>query len=216
MEYGLAFADRYARGRFQLPSANMISIVASLKELLVRELDVTLTDDENKDDERAYAKIRQHFETPFLADANHHTLLIFDNVEEPYQTFSLTNIRQWIPQGVHVLLTTRQQVESDPNGLLTGQFVGELSEGASVRLLGSYRPFGTEADKQTATTIAQRLGGYALALNVAGVFLSNTVGYPYAKLLRGLEQDDVRMLDMMGLELEDAETAKYIVMEVLL
>jgi hypothetical protein len=207
VEYGLAFADRYAGGRFLIPAANLTSILSGLKDLMIREFDWTFTDDENKDDERAYARIRHHFADAARQNANHLALLIFDNVDEPDRLFAKAELLR-LPEGVHILLTTRQRTDGDASGLLVGQPVGELSEGASVRLLGSYRPFADDTDKQTAGAIAHRLGGYALALNVAGVFLEKTPDYPYTRLLQGLAQSDVRMLDQMG-RLDEVDLYNY-------
>src|SRR5205823_308385 len=111
-EYAHLFAEDYPGGRFWLPAEGADDL-RDLLRLLEAPLGLTFTDDERKDRDRGYQRVRAELER------RPGTLLILDNVSRP-ALFDPDHLSRYRPDGhrVHVLLTTREDPPDDPERLV--------------------------------------------------------------------------------------------------
>ncbi|MGC8641348.1 MAG: hypothetical protein ACP5XB_15900, partial [Isosphaeraceae bacterium] len=99
---------------------------------------------------------------------------------------------------IHVLVTTRLDSASLPG--LRSLPVGVLSSHDALALLRTVRPVSDspeDAESRAARAIARRLGGHALATELAGVLLSE-FNLSYVALLSRLDQDSALTLENLS------------------
>ena len=98
------------------------------------------------------------------------SLLVLDNIDDP-KLLAPARCAETLPasDNVHILATTR---------LEAARLIGvdclaldALPEADGIRLLEKHRPFESDADRQAASRIVVRLGGFPLAIEVVAVFL---------------------------------------------
>ncbi len=188
-EYAHAYADDYPGGRYLIPCAQVQDIRQPLVNLAALK-GVVLTDEDRKDLASAYAKVRAAFET------GPRSLWLLDNVDDP-NLISPSVRGQYMPSSdsVHIVVTTR--LEPDRLGGLTCLPLDTLPEEDALLLLEAYRSFQNDAERQDARAIVRRLGGYALAVEVVGVYLWKTAdeGVTYRGYLLRLESEGLPSLD---------------------
>ena len=188
-EYAHLFGDEYPGGRYLVQAANQQDLKTAIIGLAEAK-GVPLTDEERKNPEQAYRKVRAAFEQ------GEASLILFDNVDDA-ALLAPSQVAYLLPAAdhVHVMATTR---------LPAGQFSGveviavqELPEENALRLLEQHRPF-DEATKAAAQEIVQLLQGYTLAVEVVGVFLWKNPEISYPQYLEQLQQMDIQTLDISG------------------
>jgi tetratricopeptide (TPR) repeat protein len=193
-EYAHAYADDYPGGRYLVPCAQVDDVRIPLVNLAEFK-DVALTDADRKDLAIAFARVRAAFET------GPRSLLVLDNVDNP-KTLSPSARAQFLPSSdnVHILVTTR--LESDRLSGLTCLALDTLSEEDALLLLKKYRPFLDDAERHAARSIVRRLEGYALAVEVVGVYLWKTAdeGVTYVGYLQRLESEGFASLDDIAVD----------------
>lgn len=195
-EYALAYGERYQGGRFLVNASGMHSIVAELKRLMILEFGWEFSELENKDDCLAYVRIKRQFEKSYFESSDNCCLIVFDNVDSVDKLFSTNNITYQIPHGIHILLTTRIKPEETQS--LKVHQVNNISGNASLQLLSSYRAYVNEVDKSFALKIVEKIGGYPIALNLAGSLLQKNKNYTYSSFLEQVEKDIIGTLDIIG------------------
>jgi tetratricopeptide (TPR) repeat protein len=119
-------------------------------------------------------------------------LLVLDNVTEPQlltaqETDALTALS---PQ-LHLLATTRMAAGATGIRWLT---LGELSEAESLELLEKCREFADDGEREAARRIARRLGGFALAVELVGAWLTVKQEVTYAAFLQRLGLEELETL----------------------
>lgn len=191
-QYAYAYANFYPGGRWYLGCANETNLASVLKRLDV-ELNVTLTEEEKKDEIRGakvilnelYIRAVENAEKANLkSNADNSVkefikpavLLILDNVDHPELIQSpccdIISGKEWLK----VLVTTRLgpgELGSDETTqkLLT---IDELPFDDGVSLMESYQPgcrFKTAEEQGKAGEIVKLLGGFTLAVEVAALYL---------------------------------------------
>ncbi|MEM6335394.1 MAG: tetratricopeptide repeat protein [Bacteroidota bacterium] len=189
-EYAHAFASDYEGGRYLIESEGR----ADLRQVLVQNapaFGITFTEEEQRDLAVAHQRIRRELQQ------RPHTLLLFDNVTNA-GLLSEQAVSAYMPAGnVHALATTRLDAQR------MGKHVSIIDVGAlpladAVRLLETYRATKNDDDRQAASAIAERLGGYALAIEVVAVYLSMTPEVSYADYLARLTAEGIQALDSIG------------------
>jgi len=165
-EYSHLFADDYPGGRFWLPSEGQDDL-RDLLRLLESPLGLTFTDDERKDRDRGYQRVRAELES------RPGTLVVLDNVSK-LALFDPAHLSRYRPDGnrVHILLTTRDEPPADPERLVVTVPLDRLNPEDGRKLLGRYRDLGADdVEWHAAREIVAALGGHALSLEVVGVYL---------------------------------------------
>lgn len=186
-EYAHAFAHQYPGGRFLLGCAGVTDLRLPILGLAER-IGVTLTDEERRDLDAGYARVRAALESGGAC------LLLLDNVDDPELLAPATRARL-LPASdrVHVLVTTRLEPQRLPG--LDCLALDTLPTPDAVRLLEKYRAFREEADRAAATGIAERLGGLALAVEAVAVFLWQHPGVTYEGVLARLQHEGLQGLE---------------------
>ena len=165
-EYAHVFGDEYPGGRFWLPAENHDDL-RDLFRALEAPLNLTFTDDERKDRDAGYRRVRAELER------RPGTLLVLDNVNRP-ALLAPAHLGAYRPDAdrVHVLVTMREEPPADPAGVVRPLALDQLSPDDGRKLLQHYRDFGAdESEWQAARRIVSALGGHALSLEVVGVFV---------------------------------------------
>lgn len=165
-EYTHAFAEVYPGGRFWVPSEGADDL-RDLFRSLEAPLGLTFTDDERKDRDRGYLRVRAELER------RPGTLVVLDNVSRK-ELFDPSHLSRYRPDGsrVHILMTAREAPPSDPERLVTAIELDRLAADDGRNLLARYRDLGTsDTEWHAAREIVSALGGHALSLEVAGVYL---------------------------------------------
>ncbi|GAH75157.1 unnamed protein product, partial [marine sediment metagenome] len=179
-EYGHAFADQYPGGRFLAACAQATDLRVPILNL-APQFGVNLTDEDRKDIDLAYGKLRAG-----VADREA-TLILLDNVDNPALLTGAERAR-WLPIGpnIFVLITTRVVAEGISD--LPAMNLDRLPTADARDLLAKYRPIPSDADFHAATAICERLGGHPLALEVVAVYLWRNPDESYGEFLAGLER----------------------------
>jgi len=190
IQYAYAYADFYSGGRWLIPCASKRSLASAIRDLSI-DLGITFEQAEKDDDELAAKRVLAELERRALEGAEARagektppqprTLLLLDNVEvgdmlQPPQT-DLISGKRWL----HIVATTRLSDEEfghdpDLHNLLT---VDELPLEDAVRLLERHmigEQFPNEAERRAAEQIAEVLGGFTLAVEVAANYLGERRG----------------------------------------
>jgi tetratricopeptide (TPR) repeat protein len=189
----------YPGGCWNLTSSEKgFDIREALKKFAEKEWSVTFSPEESKDNALAWRKIKQHLEEPFFYNRHHLTLLIFDNVEYPDSSFSDAILDANLLKHVHILFTTRyakyslKHVQWLPVDNLTAQ--------ESTQLLSNFKAINSAEDEHAAVTIAEKLEGFALALDIVGVQMMLNRGATYADMLLDVEAEGLGFIDGVGSE----------------
>lgn len=191
-QYAYAYANFYPGGRWYLGCANETSLASVIKRLDA-DLNITLTEDEKKDDIRGAKRILNELYNRAVENAekannktNSNTsdkeylkpvvLLILDNVDHPEliqpPCSDIISGKEWLK----VLVTTRMGPEElggdeKKQTLLT---IDELPFDDALSLMESYQPkgrFKNEVEKERASEIIILLGCFTLAIEVASLYL---------------------------------------------
>lgn len=175
IEYAHAFADEYGGGRWQVRCAGKDDLSLALAELAT-PIGFEFTDDEKKNTDLQFERIRRELKK--LADARepHRCLLLLDNVDrpslvEPAQVARL-NGGDWL----HVVATTRLGENELYGSHRDRSFlaVDELPPDDALALIESYQPDGhyrCSAEREAAREIVRLLGCFTLAVESAAVYL---------------------------------------------
>lgn len=167
-----------------------------LKSFAQMEWGLSFTEDELKDDRLAWVRIKDHLESPFFYDHQQLTLLIFDNIDEPAESFSDQFLDTYPLKYVHILFTTRSP--GHRSKYVSWISVDHLSEEESEAMLSLSRPAANAVEKEAARLIALRLNGFALALSIVSGQLQINQDASYADILADLEAEGLDFLDYAG------------------
>ena len=120
-EYAHVFGDEYPGGRFWLPAENHDDL-RDLFRALEAPLNLTFTDDERKDRDAGYRRVRAELER------RPGTLLVLDNVNRP-ALLAPAHLGAYRPDAdrVHVLVTMREEPPADPAGVVRPLPLDQLS-----------------------------------------------------------------------------------------
>jgi hypothetical protein len=188
--YAHAFAGVYPGGRFLV----RCEFAPTLRSALLQLGEYAAFHGRIRDEER------NHPETYFRAVLRclkeriarlGHVLLVLDNVAElellsGTQTDEVTTLGP----GLHLLATTRLAPRTR-KGWLT---LGELAGDEALALLERYRPFDNDGERGAAARIVEKLGGFALAIELVAAGLAAHPGATYADLADGIGLDDLATL----------------------
>ena len=190
-EYAHAFADEYPGGRFLIPCEGVKDLRVPIVSHVAPKRGIELTDDEKKNMDAAFARVRAELE------GGPTTLLLLDNLDQP-ESLTPEARSRCLPGGenVHVLATTRLE----PAKLLGVDCLSldALPENDALRLLELHRPFAGDDERQAALSIVRRLGGHALAVEVVAVFLWKNPDISCAGYLARLEEEGLGALEGAG------------------
>jgi tetratricopeptide (TPR) repeat protein len=170
-EYAHAFADDYPGGRYLVPCAGVDDVRIPILNL-AEPKGITLADNEKKNLDAAFARVRAAFERgPRL-------LLLFDAVDDP-ALLAPHRVAYSLPssESIHVLVTTRLGPDRLPG--LECLPLDSLPEPDALRLLETYRSFKNDDERTSALWIVQRLEGHPLAVEVVAVYLWQTPDVSY-------------------------------------
>lgn len=196
-QYAYAYANFYPGGRWYLGCANETSLASVIKRLDA-DLDITLTEDEKKDDTRGAkrvlnelynravknaekANIKSKSTTSDKESIKPAVLLILDNVDHPEliqpPCSDIISGKEWLK----ILVTTRLGPEELGEDETTQQLlsIDELPFDDGVSLIESYQPCGrfqNNEEKEKAGEIVKLLGGFTLAVEVAALYLYEKKG----------------------------------------
>jgi ADP-ribose pyrophosphatase YjhB (NUDIX family) len=165
-EYGHVFGDEYPGGRFWLPAEHHADL-RDLLRLLEAPLGLTFTDEERKDRDIGYRRVRAELER------RPRTLLVLDNVNKT-EPLSPAHLGAFRPDAerVHILVTMREEPPADPGGAVGRIALDRLGPDDGRRLLQRYRDFGADEDEwHAARRIVSVIDGHALSLEVIGVYV---------------------------------------------
>ena len=199
-EYAHLFGTGYPGGRFLVQGAHQHDLKTAFSRL-ADDKGVLLSDDERKDPELVYRKVRAAFEK------GEASLILFDNVDHE-ELLALEQVASILPAAdhLHIMATTRLGVEQFSGACVIS--VQELPEESSLRLLEHHRPFIDEAALAAAKSIVQLLQGYTLAIEVVGVYLWKNPEISYQQYLEQLEQLDLQTLDKSGSQ-EEVQLSRH-------
>jgi tetratricopeptide (TPR) repeat protein len=139
-------------------------------------------------------------------------LVLLDNVDDP-DLLTRAAVSEALPprDAAHVIATTR--LGEDTLKAATCLEVGALPVADATRLLAKHRPFSGEADpaaaRAAAKGIAERLGGYPLAVEVAAVYLRETPEVSYAGFLGRLEREGIGAVEGVGQDTDRVQLARH-------
>jgi tetratricopeptide (TPR) repeat protein len=196
-QYSYAYANFYPGGRWYLGCANETNLASVIKRLDA-DLNITLTEDEKKDDLRGAKRIlnelynravenaekannRSNATTSDKEYSKPAVLLILDNVDHPEliqpPCSDIISGKEWLK----IIATTRMGPEElgedeSTHKLLT---IDELPFDDGVSLIESYQVggrFKNSEEKEKAGEIVKLLGGFTLAVEVAALYLYEKKG----------------------------------------
>jgi hypothetical protein len=196
-QYAYAYANFYPGGRWYLGCANETNLASVIKRL-DSDLNITLTEDEKKDDTRGAKRILNELfnravENTEKANSKSNikgtdkesikpaVLLILDNVDHPELILppcsDIISGKEWLK----VLATTRLGLEElgDDETKQTLLAIDELPFEDALSLLENYQlggRFKNEDEKGKAGEIVKFLGGFTLAVEVAALYLYECKG----------------------------------------
>jgi hypothetical protein len=194
--------QRYPGGCWFIPSADDdLNFKRKIIKLAEEEWNFKFTDEENKDEQRKWRRVKLFLEGPLLNDKQHLTLLIFDNVHKPGESFSDVKIDADRLSGVDILITCR---EIDPESQRIRWISDKgLSDKESLCVLANYRTIPTPDEEKAAVDIVKRLDGMAMALTLVGVQLKTNIRASFADALEDLKNNGISFLDDTGKSLKD-------------
>jgi len=202
LTYAHAFAGVYPGGRFLVPCEGKHSLQDAVLHLGEWFRD-RISDDHRKNPEDYFRAISAclHERLERLG----HILLVLDNVTDPalltaQQTDSLTSLGA----NLHLLATTRLLPSQSHGNWLT---VGELPEIDAVSLFEKHRPFADDGERDAATRIVRRLGGFTLAVELVAAWLASHPSVTYASFLERLSSENLEAVD--GLADDDVELRRH-------
>jgi tetratricopeptide (TPR) repeat protein len=186
-EYAHAFAAEYPGGRFLVPCAGATDLRIPLVKLADAK-GVPLTDEERKDLDASFARVRAAFER------GPRSLLLLDNVDDP-KLLSPQHRARCLPSSddVHTLVTTRLEPERMRD--IECLALDALPEADALRLLEKHRPFADAAEREAAGRIVRRLAGHPLAVEVVAVYLWQTPEVSYVGNAARLEREGLGALE---------------------
>jgi tetratricopeptide (TPR) repeat protein len=206
--YAHAFAGLYPGGRFLVPCdgrSDLRQAMLALDEIFRAEI----SDEQRKTLDLHFGAIRDCLRRRLQEMGR--ILLVLDNVTDaavlsPEQTDS---VRALGPD-LHLLATTRLGAQEgggtfDDIHWLT---LGELSFEDSLRLLEKHRAFDTPEECAAAESIAPRLGGFALCVEVVGAYLGQHPEQSYAQFLATMGLEDLAPVDLAA-ERSDVVTRRH-------
>jgi tetratricopeptide (TPR) repeat protein len=205
--YAWGYGYKYPGGRFLIEAGGQRDLAAGMIALAEPKA-VVLTDAERTSPELALAKVKAAFE------AGPPALIVIDNLDQP-QLLAEPARDRVLPRGdhIHTLFTTRIAPEYLPG--IRCSPLDSLDAEDALALLQSFRPTADsphdEEWKAALEIVSRRLGGHALAVEVAGVFLSENPDVSCRDFLEHLERDGITVLydeagPDAGTKLEDAKT----------
>jgi tetratricopeptide (TPR) repeat protein len=209
-EYAHVHAQRYRAGRFLLPAEGKGDL-KTLITSLATDLELTFTDAERKDPDLAHRRVCTAL-TQAARDEGGPALVLLDNVDDPgLLTRAAVSAALPPPDAAHLIATTR--LGEDTLNAAACLEVGELPTTDATRLLNKHRPFAGEADpaaaRAAAEGIAERLGGYPLAVEVAAVYLRETPEVSYAGFLGRLEREGIGVVEGVGQDTDRVQLARH-------
>jgi tetratricopeptide (TPR) repeat protein len=209
-EYAHVHAPRYRAGRFLLPAEGK-SDLKTLITSLATDLELTLTDEERKDPDLAHRRVCTAL-TKAARDEGGPALVLLDNVDDPrLLTRAAVSAALPPPDVGHVIATTR--LGEDTLNAATCLEVGALPTPDATRLLAKHRPFSGEVDpaaaRAAAEGIAERLGGYPLAVEVAAVYLRETPEVSYGGFLGRLKREGLGAVEGVGQDTGRVQLARH-------
>lgn len=182
--YAHAYAAEYPGGRWLVPCESVTDLAVALLRLAA-PLGVDVAAAERGDPDVAARRIVRELETRTIAARSTHVadpacLLILDNVDVP--ALLAPSRTAWLPAApwLHVVVTTRlapdhiatpHQVASKEREFVP---VDELPDDDGVELIARHQPggrFATGAERDAARDLVRQLGGFALAVEAAAVYL---------------------------------------------
>jgi tetratricopeptide (TPR) repeat protein len=186
-EYAHAFAAEYPGGRFLVPAAGVNDLRIPIVNLAAQK-GISLSDDERKHLDAAFARVRAAFEQGPLS------LLLLDNLDDP-KLLAPHHRAQCLPSAnnVHVLVTTRFEPERLPGVECVA--LDALPESDALGLLEKHRAFADDAEREAARRVIRRLGGHPLAVEVVAVYLWQTPEVNYAGYAARLEREGLDALE---------------------
>jgi len=196
-QYAYAYANFYPGGRWYLGCANETNLASVIKRLDA-DLNITLTEDEKKDDIRGAKRILNELFNRAVENAekangkSNNTgtinesikpavLLILDNVDHPEliqpPCSDIISGKEWLK----IIATTRMGPEELGEDETTQKLltIDELPFDDGVSLIESYQPggrFKNAEAKEKAGEIVKLLGGFTLAVEVAALYLYEKKG----------------------------------------
>jgi tetratricopeptide (TPR) repeat protein len=191
-EYAHAYAGEYPGGRFLVAAAGVNDLRVPLINL-AEQKGVSLSDEERKDLDAAFLRVRTAFEQ------GPRSLLVLDDVDNPTLLSSKARAA-WLPSGdsVHIIATTTAGVDPQPGLELVS--LDALAERDALSLLERHRPFENAAEAEAARRIIARLGGHAFSVEVVGVYLWQTPDVDYQGYLARLDAEGLQALEGVARE----------------
>lgn len=198
--YAHAFASAYPGGRFLVRCEGK----ATLRDAVLGQDDLTalfrdrISDEERRQPDSYFAAVVACLRERL--DRLGHILLVLDNVTDPgLLVRRQTDLLTMLGPNLHLLATTR--LVRPEGGLDNWLCLGQLPDADALDLLEKHRPFASDAEREAARHIVQRLGGFTLAVELVAAHLQAHHGVTCAQLadtigLRDLE--DPRVLALGG------------------
>jgi predicted negative regulator of RcsB-dependent stress response len=183
--YAQAFADHYPGGRFLVEVSGLGDLRLALLRL-VADLGLQLTEPEQRDLDLGAARVRNALEQ------RARLLLVLDNVDQP-ELLAPRNRARFLPEGerVHVLATTRLEEDRLDDAGVDCLLLESLPETDALELLNRHRAIAGDEEWKAALRIVRLLGGHALAMEVAAVYLWKHPDVFYRDYLVRLEREGV-------------------------
>jgi len=190
-EYAFRYTLDYPGGRFLVPAAGAGDLRIPIIQL-APHCGVTLTEADDRNPDRAFAKVRAALER------GPRVLLVVDNVDDPGLVTPEQRAR-CLPGGdrVHVLITTRLEPRS-LRGVDCLPLETAIEGAGAVELLERHRPIADPAQREAAGAICRRLGGHAWAVEVVAVYLQENPEVSYAGYLAWLEEKGLGAIEGAG------------------
>jgi len=185
--YAHAFASAYPGGRFLIPCEGKTSLRTAAFALgdIFRN---RIRNEERKTAETYFAAITACLRER-LARLGH-ILLVLDNVTDPAllereQTDTLTVLGPML----HLLATTR--LAPPAAGKSNWLTLGELPDADALDLLEKHRPFTDDTEREAASRVVKRLGGFTLAVELVAAWLAAHPSTTYTRLINRLGLEDL-------------------------
>ncbi|NBC02650.1 MAG: tetratricopeptide repeat protein [Bacteroidetes bacterium] len=190
IEYAHAHARHYTGGRYHIPADQ----INDLRSPLINRADlfgVELTDEEKKDTEKAFLKVRAAIED------GDPLLLIYDNLDNP-DLLRKEVVSAHLPHAdhIHIVATTRAAAIQYQDYLPTLQ-LEPMSREDALWLLEKRRSFTDKKERLAAEEIVEALGGYAFAMEAVGIFLQK-MEESYQDYLLNMKKKKISLLDEIG------------------
>ena len=186
-----AYAGVYPGGRYYIRCEGESSLVSAFGRFEDDPFRNVISDTERKDPEANFNAVLRALKNRLKEKGP--VLLVLDNVSKPelLHPGEISRVTKLSPE-VHLLATTRLPSLPRADGFKT-LMLGELKPEDALALLEKYRPFANQDERQAAVEIVQRLGGFALAIElVAGrLLVRKTVTYRGILQNLGLEMLDI-------------------------